>query len=297
MRRILYLTWLKLAWFFRRTFGTRAYAIGWWADRVLEPFEFEFSSAKFVFWPPAGRSYCLLPAGIANEPETHQFLARVLRDRLNVSFVDVGASIGEFAIPFAQHPAVARVFAFEPHPVSSDALARSAKLLSRGTLFVRQSAVGSAEGEVHFDARGHAPTSASTIAAETEGSIAVKMCMLDKVLDIPVDSPLMALLDIEGGELEALRGARSTISKHWPLLIIEYNATTRRIFSLEELRTELGSNYTIYRMRSSDGFLDDNLESTWNVVALPSIGVWADLKQSNVCFDRARSKRTETSPI
>ena len=280
--RWLLIGWLRLVWFLRRNLGIRAYGIGFMAARVKLPFEFLFQGARFRIHPPAARSYCLLPAGIPNEPETHQFLERVLRGTSNVTFVDVGASIGEFAIPFAQHPAVIRMLAFEPHPISSDALKRSGRLLSRGVLEVHQLAAGSEEGEVCFDARCQAPTSASTVGASETGSLSVRMCVLDKVLDVPAGSPLIFLLDIEGGELEALRGARSTISAHWPLLIIEYNATTRRVFSMNELRAELGDHYSVHRMRSSDGLLDDDLESTWNVVALPNVGPWSDLKRSGL---------------
>lgn len=296
MTRWIYLFWLKISWFFRRNWGTRTYAIGWLAGRVREPFEFVFSGARFLFWPPAARSYCLLPAGIPNEPETHQFLERLLRGKSNVTFVDVGASIGEFAIPFAQHPAVARMLAFEPHPIS-DALKRSGRFLSRGVLEIHQLAAGSEEGEVCFDARCQAPTSASTIGASEAGSLSVRMCVLDKVLDVPAESPLIFLLDIEGGELEALRGARSTISAHWPLLIIEYNATTRRVFSINELRAELGNHYSIHRMRSSDGFLDDELAATWNVVALPNVGPWSDVKRSSVFSGSTRSNNANDASI
>ncbi|MBK7042802.1 MAG: hypothetical protein IPH50_03300 [Rhodanobacteraceae bacterium] len=80
-RRWVLLGWLQFIWFLRKRCGIRAYGIGFMAARVKLPFDFLFRGARFCFYPPAARSYCLLPAGIANEPETHKFLARVLRGR------------------------------------------------------------------------------------------------------------------------------------------------------------------------------------------------------------------------
>lgn len=76
--RTLYLAWLRLAWFLRKYLGVYAYGIGWSAARVGKAFDFTFNGIPFRFVPDAARSYCLLPAGIPNEPETHKFLSRAL---------------------------------------------------------------------------------------------------------------------------------------------------------------------------------------------------------------------------
>ncbi len=155
-----FLAWLRTAWFFRKTFGTKAYGIGWAASKVRCAFDFSFRGVPFQFLPSAARSYCLLPAGIPNEPETHQFLERVLTGRSHVLFVDVGASIGEFAIPMAHDPRVSKVLAFEPHPETCQALRASARTAPAGKIEIVQQGVSAASGWTFFELSAIAPTAA-----------------------------------------------------------------------------------------------------------------------------------------
>jgi len=284
--RWLLIGWLRLVWFLRKNLGIRAYGIGFMAARVKLPFEFLFQGARFRFHPPAARSYCLLPAGIPNEPETHQFLDRVLRGQSGVTFVDVGASIGEFAIPMGSDDRVARVIAYEPHPVTCEALRRSVDLLLRDTVCVIESGVSSRSGFADFGTRDDAPTSAGLVIGSDEGKLSVPVCTIDDSLEITPNSPVILLMDIEGGELEAAKGARRFLGQHMPLLIFEYNATTQRHFRLDEMASLLGEAYTLHRLRSADGLLDADLSNTWNIVALPSTGPWAPLSEVADLFAR-----------
>lgn len=124
-----YISYLRLIWWARRRFGIKAYGIGWMASKVSRDFHFIFKGVPFIFSTLAARSYCLLPAGIANEPETHAFLDKALSFVPGVVFIDIGASIGEFAIPMAHDVRVKKVLAFEPHPASNTALRVSAHLV------------------------------------------------------------------------------------------------------------------------------------------------------------------------
>ncbi len=91
------------------------------------------------------------------------------------------------------------------------------------------------------------------------------------------DQAVIVLIDIEGGELAALTGGSGFIARYHPLIIFEYNATTRKYFPLSAAATLLGSTYQIVRLRSEDGRLDEDLSATWNVVALPKAGPWQNL--------------------
>lgn len=284
----LYRAWLRLAWFARSTFGVRARGIGWMANRVREGFDFRFQGVPFHFSPEAARSYCLIPAGIPNEPETHRFLRRVLSDRSGVLFIDVGASIGEFALPMAVHPAVSQVLAFEPHPQSCQALRASARLSPQGRLEIIQKGVAARTGQASFDTSQSAPTAAGLTQVEAPGGAGstehIEVCMLDEVVDPDDVRPVVMLIDIEGGELDAMTGAMGLIEQRNPLIIFEYNETTRRHFDLAQARELLGEGYRLFRMRSGDGLLDSQFESTWNVVALPIRGHWRALRTQAALF-------------
>lgn len=282
----IYLTYLRLAWFMRKHFGVETYGLGWTAAKVGQAFSFQFNGMPFRFVPKAARSYCLLPAGIPNEPETHQFLSRVLACvGGGVTFIDIGASIGEFAISMAHNGKVDRVIAFEPHPVTADALRASAEFVPRGNIEVIEKGVGATTGFATFDLNEIAPTGAGLRPSDANKPFArIPLCTLDETIAVSSSAPLIVLIDIEGGELDALRGGQKLIAREKPLIIFEYNATTRRFFQLPHAADLLGDDYKIYRIRSEDGRLDNDLTTTWNVVALPQQGPWQHLNQLQGLF-------------
>ena len=112
----------------------------------------------------------------------------------------------------------------------------------------------------------------------------IEICTLDDVVRPKHGQAVMLLIDIEGGELNALRGGLRFIQDYHPLIIFEYNNTTRKFFPLSDAVELLGTSYSIFRMRSDDGRLDDDLSSTWNIVALPHIGPWEGINQMKGLF-------------
>ncbi len=282
-----YSLYLNLIWFFRRNFGIKAYGIGWVASKLGSEFGFIFRGVPFRFVPYACRSYCLLPGGIANEPETHMFFGKVLLNRSNVLFIDVGASIGEFAIPMAHDSRIIKVIAFEPHPLSNKALQESAKQTPIGKLEIIQKGVGASIGVAKFTLSNNAPTAAGLHQNDVEGgSTEILISTLDSILQDITNQPAILMIDIEGGELEALRGAVEFIKSAQPLIIFEYNKVTEKYFKLDQAAICLGEDYRLYRLRhahysanhrSEIGCLDNDFSNTWNVVALPVSGPWKNL--------------------
>jgi len=278
--RFLFLAWLRFAWFLRKTFGIKTYAIGWAASKVAEDFEFQFMGRPFRFLVSAARSYCLLPAGIPNEPETHKFLDQILDagGGCRIIFVDVGASIGEFAVPMAYDARVEKVMAFEPHPATCEALRATAVQVPEGKIEIIQKGVSDKLGNASFDLSNVAPTGAGLRdSSGIENALQVELCTLDETIQISPGQAMIILIDIEGGELDAMRGAMQLIARIHPLIIFEFNEITRKYFQLSQAAEQLGTDYKIYRLRSEDGCLDGDLSSTWNVVALPDKGPWRDL--------------------
>jgi FkbM family methyltransferase len=225
----------------------------------------------------------LLPAGISNEPETQKFLENALdyaQAHAKVTSVDVGASVGDFAITMAYDDRVKKVLAFEPHPATCSALQASAEKVPTAKIEIIQRGVAASAGTANFNLNELAPTGAGlhggtdTVCSHSDK---IELCALDDVvIDLPT-SILIILIDIEGGELSALRGASRLIENLKPLIIFEYNDTTRKHFQLSQAAEELGADYHIHRLRSQDGRLDSDLSSTWNVVALPNRGPWQNL--------------------
>ena len=256
------------------------------SDYINFEFPFLFKDCEFKFVPIAGRSYGLLPAGLPNEPETHTFLNSILSVSTKpVIFVDVGASIGEFVITMANDKRVAKVYAFEPHPKSFMALSASASEL-KGKIELFQAAVGEKKGELLFSTSDKSPTAAGFGSVHKESAISVSVCRIDETLDAIEDFPTIVLIDIEGGELSAIRGGLSFICGRQPLIIFEYNRVSKKFFTLEQMQ-ECLMEYNFFRLQSSTGKLDQNLVDTWNIVAIPDKGYWSELRGHKHLFDRS----------
>jgi len=58
----------------------------------------------------------------------------------------------------------------------------------------------------------------------------------------------------------------------------EYNATSKKYFTLEDIQNILPPSYKFYRLRpNGDGRLDNNLNDTWNCVAVSSASEFAQI--------------------
>lgn len=230
--------------------------------------------ARVFFDHRAGANYACLLGGHYNEPETHLFVGRVL-DGVGepCSFVDVGANIGEMIVDFARHHRVKKALAFEPSTLCAGIIERSYALNDLRNVTVVTKAVGERVGcgNMPRDARAQCGTSVrmeeQSSAADGKLFESVEVTTLD--VEIPNPSGLwVILIDVEGGELAVLRGGRNFLQTVRPLIIFEYNEVTRKHFSLDDVRAELGNDYELLRLRS-DGFLDRDLLHTWNCVAVP----------------------------
>jgi FkbM family methyltransferase len=133
--------------------------------------------------------------------------------------VDVGANVGYYTVLGAQRVGAAgQVHAFEIDPRPLRCLRRNAA--ARPNVQVHEIAIGEADGEgvlVSGLDSGH-----SSVKAGGEGPI-VPMTSLDHWLETP-GAPVridVIKIDIEGGELAALRGARTLLKRFSPVVVCE----------------------------------------------------------------------------
>jgi len=119
-----------------------------------------------------------------------------------------------------------RVVTFEASPANADILERNVKQNGLRNVTVERMAVGSALGRVFIDGGSNASVSLSGTGREVE------LTCLDQYADL---RPNLLKLDVEGFEVEVLRGANSILSTH-PKLAIEIHAELPRYgSSVEEL--------------------------------------------------------------
>ena len=145
-----------------------------------------------------------------------------LRHRLTPDsvFVDVGANIGNHAL-FAAAVCGARVIAFEPSQSLAEHCAANLALNSvakRVTL--RHQGVGASSGRANL-VPGPICNAGMTKLDCTDDNGTIEVVCLDDVLDVLGYLPTVIKVDVEGMELDVLRGAEMTLRLCRPTLYVE----------------------------------------------------------------------------
>jgi FkbM family methyltransferase len=253
----------------KRILGINLKGIGVLSDFIKKPKLFTFKKAIFYFNPSCSRNYCLLPGGVPNEPETHIFLERVIKvfPKQNILFIDIGASVGEFVIPLGKLDKIKHIYAFEPNEEAAKSIMISAFINNLDDkIRVSTNPIGSYDGDAFFYLNTRSPTG-SRLVAYSQQAIKVKVRKIDSIFQETVCDVIIKI-DIEGGELEALKGAKEFILRNNPLIIFEYNEITKSVFKLDKVYDILPKNqWHLFRLRK-DGFLDQIFDNTWNIVAV-----------------------------
>lgn len=122
--------------------------------------------------------------------------------------VDVGANIGTFTLTASGIAGAGRVTAIEAHPRIFGYLRENIALNGRGNVVAMNNAVSDAEGVVEFS---DSWSDVLNRIAASGGRVKVRAARLDTLLD---DRSVDLLkIDIEGYELQALRGAPGTLAR------------------------------------------------------------------------------------
>jgi FkbM family methyltransferase len=212
------------------------------------------------------------------------WLDRMLTVESDPVFYDVGANYGYYTLRAAA--AAAHVYAFEP---VSETYGQLRSNIDQNDLqdVVAAYQVGLSDcpgiAEVNiYNSSGNNSmylTTSSDPSVTRVGTETIELTTLDELIEAEgLSLPTILKMDIEGAELYALRGARNTIARSQPTLIVEFDehAFADANYSKEDLLSELDRHgYTIF------GLLADAYDSTLypasefaavlvaNLVALP----------------------------
>jgi FkbM family methyltransferase len=129
--------------------------------------------------------------------------------------LDAGANLGAYTVLFAQWVGPhGRVFAFEPAPECRAGLKRQLALNGvAARVAVRGEAVAGASGVRRFLASGLHGDNRLTAAGVPGDGIVVATTSIDDFCERERVSPDVMKIDVEGAELDVLRGARQTIAR------------------------------------------------------------------------------------
>ena len=172
--------------------------------------------------PRTGQFYL---AGDA-ELQTQSILAERLRP--GDVFYDLGANIGLFSLLAARCVGDSgRVFSFEPDAVNAERLRRNAKRNSFSQITVIESGVWSCTGAMDFSTADHASPDrgVGSFLSGSGGSVSTRVRVIaldDFVRNAPL--PHAIKCDVEGAEIEVLRGAERLLASHRPWILAEMHS-------------------------------------------------------------------------
>lgn len=171
-------------------------------------------------------------------------------------FIDVGANIGLMSLLGATR--VGRrgsVYAFEPAPDIFNLLQTNISINHLSNVYASNFGLGSSKGRgsiyKYHDNRGM--TSFVKRNTSTQGSVDVPISTLDNFLkEYDVSDVKMIKIDVEGWELEVLKGSLELLSNNnAPIIVIEYNTSFPSHQEIYELITSI-NDYQVFILAHSN---------------------------------------------
>jgi FkbM family methyltransferase len=127
------------------------------------------------------------------------------------TFLDGGANIGAVTLPVAA-TGRAECLAFEPEPRNAARLAENAELNGLQNVTVIEAALWSAPGAVTLRVGGTTGTGTHAVVEQDDEDMAsIPATTIDELSERGRRAPDVVKLDVEGAELEVLRGAAATL--------------------------------------------------------------------------------------
>jgi len=194
-----------------------------------------------------------------NPEEYAAFRAAV---RPGATVLDVGANIGAYTLLFAMWAGPSgRVMAFEPSPRSVEGLREHLRLNGvADRVEIVEAAVSNAEGTASFDCSGASGANALVGAGRAGAdAITVETTTLDACCESRGVRPSVIKIDVEGAELEVLRGGRRTLAQPGLDVFVEFHPSIWRARGIS--RDAIAAELAAQRLRPEP--LDPSLD-IWN---------------------------------
>ncbi|MBB3206293.1 FkbM family methyltransferase [Rhodopirellula rubra] len=163
-------------------------------------------------WEPWVRQACILAVGQSDV------------------FLDVGANAGTISNEVGRARSNARIYSFEPQPDMARLVALSATKNGLSNITVFEAAVGDHCGTVILHKPAHTlHASTKSVSTGHEERIECPLITIDAmVASGQLPPPDVVKIDVEGGELDVLKGAEQTLQENMPIVIFEANENCER---------------------------------------------------------------------
>lgn len=204
-------------------------SIGWWLNNrnSSTPVEVELCGYRLLLYSDAFQTRSIVYYTPFHDYDSMRFVQRYLRSGDN--FIDIGANIGEYTLLACSIIGDSgSVSAFEPVPKTVNRLKENIDINQLSQVKVYPIALGDTDSIVSFTLT-HDAVSHITVLNDLPqaNKIQVPCHRLENVLEDKLYA--MAKIDVEGGELSAIKGANKLLSqKNPPVLMLEINGAFKR---------------------------------------------------------------------
>jgi len=218
----------------------------------------------------------LLAKGI-REVKATRYLAHILN--YNMTVIDIGANIGYYALQEAK--VCKQVYAIEPAPDNYERLVENIKLNNYSNINTHNVAIGDKSGSIQFKLS-PAPNWHRVAIGTDNNTITIPIMTLDELIgNKTVD---LVRMDVEGYELNILKGMTKTIKKNSLWLFIETHKQLIKEFggSLREFYEILAEhNFTLRHsiIRGNPGITGNMRNLVNNKRLYKGLGSWLFLKK------------------
>lgn len=147
--------------------------------------------------------------------------------------VDVGAHVGYYsALASRKIGDQGKVFSFEPRPLNIEFFKDHVRINGLNNITLYEGAISARSGEANFDTN----TGTGTGHLSEHGHLKVKTYCLDELVETGEIPGLDFLkVDVEGGEIEVLKGSQNAIAKNRPRMLLATHSDSTHDFVLEFL--------------------------------------------------------------
>lgn len=163
----------------------------------------------------------------------------ILPEMKDEVFVDCGAYYGDSIIDLTEvyGPCYRKIYAYEMVEESFQAMQQV--IGQHDNIVLRKAGVGEKRGTLYIDDE----TAGMGSRLADSGKVAVEVVPIDEDIEEPVT---VIKMDIEGAEIDALKGARRHITEDAPKLLISAYHKPADIFEIPKLICEMRDDYDLY---------------------------------------------------
>lgn len=228
----------------------RIFVLTFLPRKTLDDLPFEIKVGPYRF---SGNATNLIDYHMLSRGAFEPGLSHLMQDWANQTpacvFLDVGANVGVHTLAIAPH--IAEIVAVEPFPPVADRLEATLKTNRINNVIVARFALSHESGTASFLAPDSSNLGVGRVVTSdnTAGLLQVTQTTGDDLLR-QTDLPLgLVKIDVEGFELNVLRGLQQRLRRDRPLLVVE--VLTSDATHHESLKALLPENYSFLILESA----------------------------------------------